>query len=337
MNIQKTHLSLQLLLVVAMLSFSFISHAQETATGNIKSSQSLPEDEVLTVVEQMPVYPGGEKALLAFIGANLHYPVIAQENGIQGTIIVRFVVTKTGSVDKVEVLRSLDPACDKEAVRVINLLPQWVPGKQKGENVSVYYALPIKYKLTGEDKGTKKDRNRVQPLYIIDGRVVSIEELNSIKPVMIKEVSVLKDASALAAYGDKGKNGVVLITLKKDAANQIVDSVKNKVGEDNATFEVVEQMPEYPGGERSLMNFIGSNLRYPVEAQKARIQGTVILRFVVNKEGNVERTEVIRSLNPDCDRESIRVINLLSAWKPGMQKGKAVSVWYTLPIKFKLE
>jgi TonB family C-terminal domain len=105
------------------------------------------EEPVLEVVEQMPTFPGGESELLAYIGKNLKYPVIAQENGIQGTVIVRFVVSKTGDVEKVEVLRSLDAACDKEAKRVVSSLPRWIPGRQNGANVAVYYTLPIKYKL----------------------------------------------------------------------------------------------------------------------------------------------------------------------------------------------
>jgi len=105
------------------------------------------EEKVYDVIEQMPQFPGGESELLSYISKNLKYPVIAQENGIQGMVIVRFVVTKTGVVDKVEVLRSLDPACDREAIRVVRSLPNWIPGKQNGVNVSVYYTLPIKYKL----------------------------------------------------------------------------------------------------------------------------------------------------------------------------------------------
>ncbi len=106
------------------------------------------EDKVYTVIEQMPVFPGGEGELLAYIAKNIHYPVIAQENGIQGRVVVRFVVTKTGMVDKVEVLRSLDPSCDKEAIRVVKTLPKFIPGKQNGVNVSVWYTLPVVYKLS---------------------------------------------------------------------------------------------------------------------------------------------------------------------------------------------
>jgi protein TonB len=106
------------------------------------------EDKVYTVIEQMPQFPGGESELLAYISKNIKYPVIAQENGIQGKVTVRFVVTKTGMVDKVEVLRSLDPACDKEAIRVVKTLPRFIPGKQNGVNVSVWYTLPVVYKLS---------------------------------------------------------------------------------------------------------------------------------------------------------------------------------------------
>lgn len=105
------------------------------------------EEKVYTVIEQMPQFPGGETELLSYIGKNLKYPVIAQENGIQGKVIVRFVVTKNGSVDKVEVVRQLDPACDREAMRVIRSLPKFIPGKQNGVNVSVWYTLPITFKL----------------------------------------------------------------------------------------------------------------------------------------------------------------------------------------------
>ena len=104
-------------------------------------------DHVYQVIEQMPQYPGGESELMSYIAKNLKYPVIAQENGIQGKVILRFVVSKSGQVDKIEVVRSLDPACDKEAVRVVKTLQRWIPGKQNGVNVSVYYTLPIAFKL----------------------------------------------------------------------------------------------------------------------------------------------------------------------------------------------
>ncbi len=105
------------------------------------------EEKVYQVIEQMPQFPGGEGELLSYINKNIKYPVIAQENGIQGKVILRFVVSKTGMVDKVEVVRSLDPACDKEAIRVVKTLPKFIPGKQNGVNVAVWYTLPVTYRL----------------------------------------------------------------------------------------------------------------------------------------------------------------------------------------------
>ena len=105
------------------------------------------EDKVYQVIEQMPQFPGGEQELLNYINKNIKYPVIAQENGVQGKVILRFVVSKTGMVDRVEVVRQLDPACDKEAIRVVKSLPRFIPGKQNGVNVAVWYTLPVTYKL----------------------------------------------------------------------------------------------------------------------------------------------------------------------------------------------
>ena len=102
---------------------------------------------IFTVVETMPQFPGGDAALLQFLAKSIKYPVIAQENGIQGRVILRFVVSKTGTIDNVTVLRSLDPTCDKEAIRVVKSMPKWIPGKQNGNNVPVYFTLPVVFKL----------------------------------------------------------------------------------------------------------------------------------------------------------------------------------------------
>jgi len=98
-------------------------------------------------VEQMPTFPGGETEMQKFIGQNLKYPVVAQESGIQGRVTVRFVVSKTGAIEDVTVIRGIDPSCDKEAVRVVKSMPKWIPGKQNGLNVPVYFTLPIVFRL----------------------------------------------------------------------------------------------------------------------------------------------------------------------------------------------
>lgn len=103
--------------------------------------------EVFFIVEDMPEFPGGEAALRAYIANSIKYPVIAQENGIQGKVYVTFVVGKDGSVSNATIARGVDPSLDKEAIRVVNALPKWKPGKQRGKPVNVSYTVPINFVL----------------------------------------------------------------------------------------------------------------------------------------------------------------------------------------------
>ncbi|MBD5202177.1 MAG: energy transducer TonB [Bacteroides sp.] len=114
-----------------------------------KKPEPVDDNKVFEVVEQKPQFPGGDAALLKYIGDNLRYPAAAQENGIQGRVVVRFVVTKTGKVGEVQVMRSKDPDLDREAVRVVKSLPAFVPGKMNGHSVNVWYTLPVTFKLQG--------------------------------------------------------------------------------------------------------------------------------------------------------------------------------------------
>ncbi len=231
------------------------------------TTATVPGDDkvVFTVVEKMPDYPGGTDALFKYLAMNIRYPVIAQENGIQGRVICQFVVTSEGKIGNVKVIRSIDPSLDKEAIRVVEAMPLWTPGQQKGKNVNVQYTLPINFKLQGKDVDDKKTTNATE------------------------------------------------------------------------AFTVVEKMPQFPGGENELLKYIGDNLKYPVTAQKNGIQGMVVIRFIVNKSGKIEKAEVLRSLSPETDQESLRVVNSMSEWIPGEQKGEKVSVYYTLPISYRLK
>lgn len=102
---------------------------------------------IFEAVEQMPTFPGGEAALYKFLNDNINYPTAAAEEGVSGRVVVRFVVTKTGAVDQVTIARGKHPALDKEAIRVIKLLPKFIPGKQNGENVNVWFTLPVNFRL----------------------------------------------------------------------------------------------------------------------------------------------------------------------------------------------
>jgi protein TonB len=105
------------------------------------------ESKVFDVVEQIPSFPGGQGALLEYLASHVKYPVVAQENGVQGRVVVSFVVERDGSITDVRVVRSVDPSLDREAQRVVSSMPRWTPGKQNGSAVRVKYNVPVSFRL----------------------------------------------------------------------------------------------------------------------------------------------------------------------------------------------
>ena len=121
--------------------------AKEEIAPPPEPEKPVEDNKVFDVVEQKPMFPGGDAALMQWLSSNIKYPVIAAENGVQGRVVCQFVVEKDGSVSGVTVVKSIDPSLDKEAVRVIKSMPKWTPGKQNGQNVRVKYTLPVQFKL----------------------------------------------------------------------------------------------------------------------------------------------------------------------------------------------
>lgn len=127
--------------LVLVFAFSTEATAQKSKNAN-----------VYTAVEQMPEFPGGQAALLTFLSSHIQYPKAAADNKVQGKVYVKFVVTSTGKVDRVQIARSVDKDLDQEALRVCSKLPNFIPGRQGGQAVNVWYTLPITFKLTGDEK-----------------------------------------------------------------------------------------------------------------------------------------------------------------------------------------
>ena len=114
-----------------------------------KKEEVKEPEKVFTAVEQIPQFPGGEAELMKYLSKNIKYPTMAMENNIQGRVVVQFVVTKTGSIGEVKVVRSVDRDLDREAIRVCKSLPKFTPGKMNGQAVNVWYTLPVNFKLQG--------------------------------------------------------------------------------------------------------------------------------------------------------------------------------------------
>jgi protein TonB len=146
------------------------------------------------------------------------------------------------------------------------------------------------------------------------------------EPKMVKEVIDEKAAVGTVNF-DKGTD---------DVAAPIANKHSEITEETEAPFAVVEQMPQFPGGEKEMMKFIHDNLKYPVIAQEMGVSGTVIVNFVVGRDGKISRIKVMRGIGSGCDEEAIRVLEKMPAWNPGKQGGKPVLVSYTVPFKFVL-
>ena len=130
-------------------------------------------------------------------------------------------------------------------------------------------------------------------------------------------------------------SNISCISSEKEKEKETVETQESRAAE-GEVFQVVEEMPEFPGGMAECMKWLGQNIKYPAEAKEKGVQGRVIVQMVVEKDGTITNAKVVRGVDPLLDAEALRVVNQSPKWKPGMQKGEAVRVKYTLPIMFKL-
>ena len=188
---------------------------------------------VFELVEEMPEFPGGGmSALMGYLKDNMRYPASAKEKGTQGRVTVQFVVDKDGSIKEPKLLRSVDKDMDAEALRLISNMPKWKPGRQKGQPVAVKYTVPVMFSLDDDKLEKTSSANGItvegyagngkEPLYIVDGKEVTPSVMSALDPDKIERVTVLKDKSATELYGEKGKNGVLLITLKQGTPGIVI-------------------------------------------------------------------------------------------------------------------
>lgn len=233
------------------------------------------QKEVFMVVEKMPEFNGGSKALMEYLRTNINYPEAALKDRIQGRVLVTFVVEPDGLITGIRVIRGIGGGCDKEAMRVVSAMPKWLAGTQRGKAVRVQFNLPIRFVLADE----------------------ADDEQNEI------------------------------LAISKGSADGSVKMI----------YQVVEEMPQFDGGESALKDYLSANINYPEAARKAKTQGRVYVAFVVKKNGLISNIKLLRGIGGGCDEESIRVVSAMPKWIPGKQRGKKVDVQFNLPIRFILE
>ena len=248
-------------------------------------------EKVFQVVEEQPEFPGGMKEMAKYIQSNLRYPEAAAKVSAEGKAFVQFVVKADGSISDVQIMRSSgNKALDDEALRVVSGMPKWKPAMNKGEAVNVKFVLPVVFKqqkeapvieLKGGSAAVNKEHNAA---FVVDGELYEgdIADINSQD---IESITVVKkeqlSAEDVEKYNAGDKDGVIFITMKK---SQKVEAVENKP----------EKMPEFPGGQQEMMKYLNTNTKYPKEARDAEVMGKVFVRFLVQKDGTIAETSVLK-------------------------------------------
>ena len=255
-----------------------------------------------------------------------------------------------------EVMQSDPGTPDNPIFEVVEHMPEFTGGGMPA--LMEYLSKNIKYPEAAMKKGIQ-GRGIVQFVVEKDGSITNVKILRGVDPELDKEAVRVVSAMPKWKPGTQRGEAVrvrftvpVMFRLTEDKIPVKYAPIENKINElvvvgyapegttvpeEGTIFEVVEQMPEYPGGMPAMMEFISKNIKYPAAAQQAKIQGRVTIQFIVNTEGNIINPRVLRSADPLLDAEAIRLTTIMPKWKPGMQRGQAVNVKYTVPIMFRLQ
>ena len=310
-----------------------------------------------------------------WLAGNIKYPADASARGKEGRVTVSYVVQPDGSITKPTVMSTPDPLLGETVVNAINGAPRWEPAKNPeiqdpfGTTVTVKFELPDKvipddtYVVVeqmpeypgGEGALLEFIRNNTRypeaaRAEKIEGRVIVRFVVNTSGKVedlsVIKGVHPLLDAEALrvvslltgwlpGAQGGKPVNVWYMVPVSF-SLNPDPNGTKEPAPQAEFTFVQPEQIPQFPGGQQAMFMAIAERMQYPEEAMKQKIQGKVIVRFVVNKEGKVTNPVILKGVAPSLDIEALRVVSALPDFKPGMVGGKPVDAYMMVPITFSL-
>ncbi len=244
------------------------------------------------------------------------------------------VVKKGRKASQVKVnAKTIEVKTDKDVVTGENVTVELNADKQKSTGKKLVFLDEV---LEGPG-----------PLIVIDGKVATVEQLKALDQEEIDNITVLKKAKEpLEVYAKHfnadTSNGILFINTKeyvKNGKKEVVDVAVKKSEEEaepEGAFDVVEQMPEFPGGAAGMMKFIAENVKYPEEAYSKGIEGRVLVQFIIEKDGSVTNVKVIKKVNDAIDAEAVRVVKAMPKWKPGKQNGREVRVKYTIPVSFRL-
>ncbi len=279
---------------------AFLPMALLLITANSVYAQDKKGNDILIEADKLPEFPGGNSAFMKYLADGITYPAKAIENNEQGRVIANFVVEKDGSISNVKVIRGVTSALDAEAVRLLNSMPNWQPGEHQNQPARVRFTLPVVFRLQGDNVPASSS-----------------------------------PATPVSADADeKGKMLDEVVVVAYSGGTKPIPASDESNGDE--LFVVVENQPEYPGGNEALNKYISDSLRYPAVAKENGIQGRVITNFVVETDGSIADVEIVRGVDPALDKEAARLIAAMPKWKPGTQRDQPVRVRFTLPVNFRL-
>lgn len=232
-----------------LLIYAFIGILSCSSAHLLAQSTENSLDKPVYSYEQMPQFPGGDEALLKFIKDNLRYPQASFEAGTEGRVTIRFVITKEGAVTDVVVIRSLDSLCDQEAMRVVKMMPTWIPGRQLGKMVPVYYTLPVVYKL---ERGSIEEKTKLDSAILAGRPVYSVEVMPHFpggEKAMLKFIE--KNLRYPEVDAKNGRQGLTFIRFIVTQTGEITDvKILRSLspGCDAEAVRVVKMMPKWKPG-----------------------------------------------------------------------------------------
>lgn len=255
----------RLAFLVLLTSTSLAAHAQQKLKYPKPDAQEIYDE-----VEKPAIPAGGVETYAQYLADHQRYPSAALQGGKQGTVPVTFVVEKTGSISQVKVAKSLDPALDAEAVRLISSAPRWTPAQHRGLKVRQRITVPVSFQIPA---GTPAAGSAASPIPVANGG-----------PTVVK-----------------------------------ADSPARPVGGTDAFFEWIQQ-----------------NQRYPALARQRKIQGRVMMEFMIQPDGSLTDVKVLKRMGSGLDEEATRLIKAAPKWQPAVYDGKAVRQKMQLPVVFQL-
>ncbi len=313
--------------VITKHTIKAVSATAPAHTGAAPSSSE--NDEIFKIVEEMPRFQGCEeeanldvkkscadRKMLEFIYQQMRYPAAAREAQVEGTVVVSFIVEKDGGITNAKILREIGGGCGEEVLRVVNLMPRWIPGRQRGREVRVQYNLPVRFKMDATAPNSTPEKAMAPP----PPPPGDWSEKNTAPPSV-----------------PPGKVPPPPMPPQPPATTEHI-------------YNVVDEMPRFQGCEeetnlddrkscadRKMLEFIYQQLRYPAAAREAQVEGIVVVSFIVEKDGGITNAKILREIGGGCGEEVLRVVNLMPRWIPGKQHGEVVPVRFNLPVRFKLD